>query len=66
MDWIAMDADGGILVMWNRRVVERLEDMVGSYSDFIRWKGVKDGFVWACLGCIDRTMIAREVCFGMS
>ena len=44
MDWIAMDADGGILVMWNRRVVERLEDMVGSYSDFIRWKGVKDGF----------------------
>ena len=39
-----------ILVMWNRRVVERLEDMVGSYSVSTRWKGVEDEFEWACLG----------------
>lgn len=37
-----------ILVMWNRRVVERFEDMVGSYSVSTRRKGVEDGFDWAC------------------
>lgn len=39
-----------ILVMWNRRVVERLEDMVGSHSVSTRRKGVEDGFDCACSG----------------
>ena len=50
MDWIAIDADGGILVMWKKRVVERLEDMGVSYSVFIRRKGEEVGFEWACSG----------------
>ena len=34
--------------MWDRRVLEKMEDMVGLYSISIRWQGVVDGFEWAC------------------
>ena len=33
LDWVALDADhtsGGILVMWDRRVLEKVEDMAGG------------------------------------
>ncbi|XP_065623458.1 uncharacterized protein LOC136064919 [Quercus suber] len=36
--------------MWDRRVLERLEFMVGSFSVSVRWKRVGDGFSWACSG----------------
>ena len=36
--------------MWDRRVLEKMEDMVGLYSISIRWQGVVDGFEWACSG----------------
>ena len=35
MDWVALDAvqtTGGILLMWDRRVLERKEVLVGSFS----------------------------------
>ena len=35
VDWVALDADqmaGGVLIMWDRRVLEKLEVMVGSFS----------------------------------
>ena len=37
-------------MMWDRRVLERLEIMVGSFSVSVWWQGVGDGFIWACLG----------------
>ena len=48
-----MDADqtaGGVLMMWDRRVLEKLEVMVGQFSISVRWQGLGDGFIWACSG----------------
>ena len=36
--------------MWDRRVQEKLEDMVGTFFVLVRWQGMVDGFIWACLG----------------
>ena len=44
----AVQTVGGVLMMWDRRVLERLEIMMGSFSVSIRWQGVGDGFIWAC------------------
>ena len=41
---------GGVLLMWDRRVLERLEIIVGSFSASVWWQGVGDGFIWACSG----------------
>ena len=35
VDWVALDADqtaGGVLMMWDRRVLEKLEVMVSHFS----------------------------------
>ena len=51
MDWPALDADqtaGGVLIMWDRRVLEKLEVLVGSFLVSVQWKDVEDGFIWAC------------------
>ena len=35
MDWVALDVvqtAGGVLLMWDRRVLERTEVLVGSFS----------------------------------
>ena len=48
-----MDADqtvGGVLMMWDRRVLEKLEVMVGQFSISVRWQGLGDGFIWVCSG----------------
>ena len=53
MDWVALDAAqtaGGVLLMWDRRVLERSECLVGSFSVSVQWRGVGDGFTWACSG----------------
>ena len=53
VDWVALGADqivGGVLMMWDRRVLEKLEVMVGQFSVSIRWQGSGDGFIWACSG----------------
>ncbi|XP_075655074.1 uncharacterized protein LOC142625274 [Castanea sativa] len=53
VDWVALDADqtaGGVLMMWDRRALEKLEVMVGQFSVSVRWKGMGDGFIWACSG----------------
>ena len=39
MDWVALDAVQtacGILLMWDRRVLERTEVLVGSFSVSVR------------------------------
>ena len=47
VDWVALVAvqtAGGVLMMWDRRVLERLDFLLGSFSVSIMWKGVGDGF----------------------
>ena len=36
--------------MWDRRVLEKLEVLVGSFLVSVQWKDVEDGFIWACSG----------------
>lgn len=53
VDWVALDAvqtAGGVLLMWDSRVLERLEFLVGSFSVSVRWQGLGDSFIWACSG----------------
>ena len=53
MDWVALEVDqttGGVLIMWDKRALEKMEAMVGSFSVSVKWQGVVDGFIWACLG----------------
>jgi hypothetical protein len=40
-------ASGGILLMWDKRVVSSLEREVGVYLAACRFKNVVDGFEWA-------------------
>ena len=37
-------------MMWDRRALEKLEVMVGQFSESVRWQGLGDGFIWACSG----------------
>ena len=51
VDWVAFDAVntvGGILIMWDKRVVEKLDVMLGKFSVSCYWWGLVDGFNWVC------------------
>ena len=40
VDWVALDADqtaGGVLMMWDRRALEKLEVMVCQFFVLVRW-----------------------------
>ncbi|KAL4606932.1 hypothetical protein ACB092_09G139200 [Castanea dentata] len=53
IDWLYLGskgASGGILLMWERRVVEKLEEAVGPFSISCRFKNVSDQFEWAFTG----------------
>ena len=43
-------ASGGILLMWDRRVVEKVEEVVGHFSVSCKFKNVDDHFEWAFIG----------------
>ena len=53
VDWAVLEADrtaGGILLMWDKRVLEKVEVMICTFSISVKWQRVGDGFIWACLG----------------
>ena len=48
-----MEADQttcGILLMWDKMVLVKMEVLVGTFSMSVKWQGVGDGFIWACSG----------------
>jgi hypothetical protein len=52
-EWCHMDscgASGGILLMWDRRVVSKIEDCLGNYVVACSFRNVEDGFLWAFAG----------------
>ena len=52
-DWVYLasnGASGGILVMWDKRVVEKMEEFVGEYTVACSFKMVEDNFLWAFAG----------------
>ncbi|KAG2679693.1 hypothetical protein I3760_11G063600 [Carya illinoinensis] len=53
MDWVFMasnGASGGVLVMWDRRVVEKMKEFIGLYLVACFFKSVTDNFLWAFVG----------------
>ena len=53
LDWVVLDAvntAGGVLLVWDKRVFEKVDCAVRRYSVNILFKGVVDDFVWACSG----------------
>jgi hypothetical protein len=53
VNWVGLDAvntAGGILIMWDKRVVEKLDVVVGRFSVSCHWRGLVDGFDWVCSG----------------
>ena len=51
--WVALDAvntAGGVLLMWDKRMLEMTDSVVDTFSVSCCWKGITDGFVWACTG----------------
>ena len=50
IDWLYLGSEGafgGILLMWDRRVVEKIEEAVGHFPISCRFKNVSDQFEWA-------------------
>ena len=53
MDWLylgSVGAFGGILLMWDNRVVDKVDEVVGCFSVSCKFKNVADHFVWAFTG----------------
>ena len=53
IDWLYLGsegASGGILLMWDTRVVEKLEEAVRNFSILCSFKNVSDHFEWAFTG----------------
>ena len=52
-DWVALEAiciARGILLMWDKRVFEKVDFMARRLSVLVILKGVADGFEWICSG----------------
>ncbi len=45
-----MGSTGGVILLWDNRVVERLDSVVKNFSVSCLWKGVSDSFVWVGTG----------------
>ena len=48
---MALDANntaGGILLMWDNRVVEKKDVVVGQFTISCYWHGLVDHFDWVC------------------
>ncbi len=53
MDWICQDsnrASSGILLMWDKRVMVKVEEAVGLHSLSCKFREVASGFKWAFFG----------------
>ena len=56
LDWVVLDAvniaqgGGGVLLVWDKRVYEKIDVSIGQFFVNVLLKGVVDDFVWACIG----------------
>uniref|UniRef100_A0A2N9J2H5 Reverse transcriptase domain-containing protein n=1 Tax=Fagus sylvatica TaxID=28930 RepID=A0A2N9J2H5_FAGSY len=41
---------GGILLLWDKRVLNLIDSKVGTFSMSCHWKGISDGFEWVGTG----------------
>jgi exonuclease III len=53
VDWCCLDssgASGGILIMWDNRVAEKVDVCLGIFTLAVSFRNVVDRFVWAFVG----------------
>ena len=71
VDWSYLGsyrASGGVLVMWDTRVVNKIEEVIGRFSVSYKFTNVSDQFVWAFSGVYspnlhrDRRFLWEELC----
>ena len=56
LGWVTLDARGmagRVLLLWDKRVLERLDVEVGSFSISCRFRNCKEGFFWVSFGLYD-------------
>jgi hypothetical protein len=46
----AVNTAGGIILMWDKRVLEMIDAHIGEYSVSCQWRSLDDGFVWTGSG----------------
>ena len=47
MDWLFLEsvgASGGILLMWDKRVMEKVDEAIGHYSFSCKFRNVADHY----------------------
>ena len=53
LDWVSVDAmgsAGGILLMWDKRILEVSETVCGIFTASCSFRNVEDGFQWIFIG----------------
>jgi hypothetical protein len=53
MDWVCLDSCGasrGFLILWDKRVVLKIEDCFGLYSMAMKFRLIEDNSIWAFAG----------------
>ncbi|KAF5461862.1 hypothetical protein F2P56_017925 [Juglans regia] len=70
VDWVYLAssrASGGVIMMWDRRVVEKVNDYIRRYMVACSFRSVADGFLWAFAGVygpnldVDRRLLWDEL-----
>jgi hypothetical protein len=64
VDWVFLGsngASGGILLMWDSRVVEKMEDAVGQYSVSCKFWNIIDQRVWIFTGVYDSNLVRERL-----
>jgi hypothetical protein len=66
VDWVCLDscgASGGILILWDKRVVEKIEDCFGVYSLAVKFRSFVDNSIWVLQGFMVQIMpVIEESC----
>jgi hypothetical protein len=53
VDWVCLDScgvSGGILILWDKRVVEKIESCIGVYSLVVKFRSIEVDSIWAFVG----------------
>ena len=43
----AVNSAGGIILMWDKRALEKIDCYIGTYSVSCQWKSLEDNFIWS-------------------
>jgi exonuclease III len=50
VDWVRLDSCGmlgGIMILWDKKVVEKIENRIGVYTLAVKFMNIEDGSIWA-------------------